>query len=88
MAHQVLWTKLILETFIREANLTKEEEMIMRTRVAGWSITKQATEFKMSEATVNRKIRILKRKYDEVQKHSYILPPRKFSMQELYMDTH
>ena len=88
MSHQVVWTKLVLETFINEANLTKEEEMIMRTRVAGWSIKKQATEFNMSEATVNRKIRLLKRKYDEVQKHCYLLPPRKFSVQELYMDTH
>lgn len=88
MAHQVIWTKLILETFIEEGNLTKEEEAIMRTRAAGWTITKQALELHMSTAKVNRIIRVLKRKYDEVQKTSIILPKRKNSAEELYMDTH
>ena len=32
---QVPWNKIILEEFISLALLTKEEEMIMRTRVAG-----------------------------------------------------
>lgn len=40
MSNEVRWTKLILDTFIAEACLTKEEEMIMRTRVAGWSRTR------------------------------------------------
>lgn len=88
MAHQVIWTKLILETFIEEGNLTKEEEAIMRTRAAGWTITKQALELHMSTAKVNRIIRALKRKYDEAQKTSLILPKRKSSAEELYMDTH
>ena len=87
ISHQVIWTKLILERFIKEGNLTKFEEMIMRTRVDGWSRVKQADYFKCSLATIDRTIRILKRKYDEVQKYDPILPPRKFSMQELYQDT-
>ena len=40
MAHQVPWNKIIVETFIKEAMLTKDEEWILRTRVAGWSRTK------------------------------------------------
>lgn len=40
MSHQVPWNKFILEEFISIACLTKDEEMIMRTRVAGWSRTK------------------------------------------------
>lgn len=36
MSNQVPWNKFILETFISEALLTKDEEMVMRTRVAGW----------------------------------------------------
>lgn len=88
MAHQVPWGKVILEAFIEEAMLTKEEEMIMRTRVAGWTITRQARELGMSEASVNRAISRLKKRYDAVQKYSAILPPRKESAAELYMDTH
>ena len=88
MSHQVIWSKLILETFISEANLTKDEEMIMRTRVAGWTRTKQAAELCMSLSTIDKIISRLKVKYDAVQKHSPILPPRKESAAELYMDEH
>ena len=42
MSKQVIWTRLILETFIEEGMLTKYEEMIMRTRVAGWGRLQQA----------------------------------------------
>ena len=88
MSHQVPWGKVILEEFIAEAMLTKEEEMIIRTRVAGWSRTKQAMEFGMSLSTVDRIIKRLKVKYDKAQKYSPILPPRKFSAEETYMDEH
>lgn len=37
MAHQILWTKVIVETFIQEAMLSKEEEEVFRTRVVGWT---------------------------------------------------
>ena len=86
MAHQVPWSKLILEEFIAEACLTETEEMIMRTRVKGWTITKQARELNMSEANVKKVIARLKLKYDKVQKYDPLLPPRKFSAKETYMD--
>lgn len=86
MSHQVVWSKIILEEFIKLAILTKDEEIIMRTRVDGWSVVKQAQTFNMSTSTVNRIIKRLKVKYDEVQKYSPILPPRKFSAAELYLD--
>lgn len=88
MAKQVPWNKIILEEFISLACLSKEEEQIMRTRVAGWTVTKQAMEFGMSEATVARIIKRLKAKYDIVQKYSVLLPPRKHSAEETYMDNH
>lgn len=88
MSRQVLWTKIILEEFIRLGNLTKEEEMIMRTRCDSWSIVQQATTLGMSVSTVNRIIRRLKKKYDAVQPYSPLLPPRKNSAEELYLDTH
>lgn len=88
MAHQVPWGKVILEEFIEQALLTEEEEMIMRTRVAGWTRTKQSMELGMSLATIDRIIKRLKVKYDKTQKYSAILPPRRFSAKETYMDEH
>ena len=88
MSHEVIWTKTVLEEFIREANLTPLEEHIMRTRAAGWTRVQQQMEFHLSESTLDRIISRLKRKYDAAQKHSMILPPRKSSAKELYMDTH
>ena len=88
MAHQVIWTKLIVETFISEGNLTELEEMVLRTRAAGWTRTKQCDKFNISMSTLDRTIARLKIKYDAVQKTSVILPPRKASAAETYMDTH
>lgn len=86
MSKQVLWTKVVLETFIEDALLTKDEEMIIRTRCAGWSRTQQAEKLGMSVATVDRIISTLKKKYDNVQRYNPILPPRKSSEKELWMD--
>lgn len=86
MAHEVPWCKIILETFIAEGCLTKDEEMIMRTRVAGWSRQKQALELGMSLSTIDRLIKSCKRKYDNAQKYNPILPPRRHSAEETWMD--
>ena len=58
----------------------------MRTRVAGWSIVKQAQEFHVSVDTINKYIKELKQLYDETQKHSIILPVRKHSKRERELD--
>ena len=86
MAKQVPWNKIIVEEFCSLAALTDDEEKVLRTRVAGWTRTKQSMEFGMSMATLDRIIKRLKVKYDKVQKYSVILPPRKFSVEETYMD--
>lgn len=88
MAKQVPWNKIIVETFIEEAILTKEEEIVLRTRAAGWTRIQQSQELGMSLATIDRIIRRLKVKYDNVQKYNPILPPRRSSAQETYMDSH
>lgn len=84
MSKQVLWNKIILEEFIDLACLTETEEMIMRTRVKGWSITKQSQELHMSESSIKKTIARLKIKYDDVQKLSPILPPRKKNAKDTY----
>lgn len=88
MAKQVCWAKKIVETFIDEACLTKEEQDILRTRVAGLTISEQAEKFNISIGKVNRIIKRLKWKYDNVQKYCKNLPVRKKSAVELYRDTH
>ena len=79
MAKQIPWCKPFLDEFIKLGCLTYDEQKIIKTRVAGWSITKQAMEFGMSVSTVNRVIARLKQKYDNCQKYSEILPPRRTS---------
>ena len=86
MAKQVPWNKIIVETFIEDAMLTKDEEMILRTRVAGWSRLQQADKLGMSVSTVDRIIKTLKVKYDNAQKYNPLLPPRKLSEQEKWQD--
>lgn len=88
MSKQVLWTNVILEEFIRLGALTEDEEKVLRTRVAGWAVSKQARELGMSESSVARIIRRLKVKYDRVQPYSDKLPKRRHSAEETYMDTH
>lgn len=86
MSKQVPWNKLIVETFIEEAMLTEDEEMILRTRVAGWSRIKQSEKLGMSLSSVDRIIKTLKEKYDNVQKYCVMLPPRRNSAKELWLD--
>ena len=86
MTNQVPWNKIILEEFINLALLTKEEEMILRTRIYGWTVREQADRLNMSVSSVNRIIKRLKNKYDDVEKFSTILSPRKSSEKEKYLD--
>ena len=64
--NRVPWTRTILEDFIQEALLTSEEETVIRTRIEGWSIVKQAMHLGMGTATVSRIVARLKKKYDEL----------------------
>lgn len=63
MKSKVPWTKTMLEKFIEEALLTEDEERILRTRVAGWSIAKQSLELNMSASTVSRMVKSIRQKY-------------------------
>ena len=93
---QLCWTKIILETFLEESGINDRIKLgddkarildgIIRTRVAGWSIVKQAQEFHVSVDTINKYIKELKQLYDETQKYSIILPVRKHSKRERELD--
>ena len=96
MAHQVVWTKIILETFLEESGLNDRVSMgdnkarilegIMRTRCAGKTIVEQAEMFNCSVDSINKYIAELKSLYDVTQKHSLILPVRKNSKKEEELD--
>lgn len=88
MSKQVDWNKSLYDTFCELALLSDEEKMILLTRIKdNWTISKQAMELGMSESTVKRKIAIIKKKYDRVQKlDPDRLPKRRKSSQEEYMD--
>ena len=96
MSRQVVWTKIILETFLEESGLNDRVSMgdgkarilegIMRTRCAGKTIVEQAEMFNCSVDSVNKYIAELKSLYDVTQKHSLILPVRKNSKKEEELD--
>ena len=96
MSRQVVWTKIILETFLEESGLNDRVSMgdskarilegIMRTRCAGKTIVEQAEMFNCSVDSVNKYIAELKSLYDATQKHSLILPVRKNSKKEEELD--
>lgn len=86
MSHEVPWNKVIVEEFVKESLLTEQEEKVLRTRIAGWSRTKQSMELNISMSTLDRIIKRLKMKYDNVQKYNPILPPRKSSVFENWLN--
>ena len=88
MKPKVPWTKTMLEKFIEEALLNEDEEKILRTRIAGWSIIKQSLEFQMSTATVSRIINNIKHKYEQIQPmYPNIFPKLKQSKYEDCLDS-
>lgn len=86
---QVKWTEKKTEFFIEKGCLNEEQAYIMRSRVRGATITEQALHLNKSEASIHRTIRVLKDLYDEVQReYPDVLPIRRKSAKEEYMDTH
>lgn len=87
--HQVPWTNKLTESFIEKGALSEDEAYIMRTRVKGYTVSKQAMELNCSEATVHRMISLLKKKYDKVRmEYPNEFPKRRTSAKETWMDEH
>lgn len=76
MSHKILWTRSMLDEFVKEAILTKDEEFIVRTRAAGWSRQQQAFELNRSIQSIDRMIKKIKVKYDNLAKHNEKFPAR------------
>lgn len=87
MSKGVLWTDKLSEEFIKRAALSEDEAFVMRTRARGYTVSQQAMKLNCSEVTVHRKIAMIKKKYDAVQKeYPDIFPVRRKSKTEEFMD--
>ena len=82
----VLWTKKIIETFIKEGMLTEEEKEVLLLRVKGYTIAETSELMNISDSKVNRIVRRLKIKYDNLQGTIKELPKRKETTKELYRE--
>lgn len=71
---KVPWNRVIYDEFVSLSYLTPEEEKILQTRIAGWSQVKQCQAYSMSLATLNRKVKHIREKYESVQMYSDKLP--------------
>lgn len=85
---RIYWTKAIVEEFVELGNLTKTEEAVFRMRAKEFTVTEISLKLHLSESTVKRIISKVKAKYDAVQTNSPLLPPRRYSYAEKYMDSH
>lgn len=68
------WNKLMLDEFCDLALLSDVERFLIESRIKGMTICQQADELNLSVSSVNRMIRKIKDKYNEVQRFSDVLP--------------
>lgn len=73
----IRWNKILLEEFLSIATLTEIEEKVLRSKLAGYTISQQADIFNMSVSSINRVLKSIDEKYDDAEKYSFILPSRK-----------
>ena len=81
-----MWTKKLVDTFIKEGMLTEEEKEVLLLIVKGYTIEEQAELLNVSDSKVNRITRRLKIEYDALQDTIKELPKRKETTKELYRE--
>ena len=73
----IVWNKILLEEFLSIATLTEIEEKVLRSKLAGYTISQQADIFNMSVSSINRVLKSIDEQYDDAENYSFILPSRK-----------
>lgn len=68
MFAKLILTKAMIEGFIINGCLSQEEIQIVKLRMARWSREKIAEEMHISVSTLDKRIKRLKKIYDEVQR--------------------
>lgn len=89
MSKQVIWTPLRVRTFIREAYLSPEEQIVLEMHASGMYAGEIANRmpdgYAMTRERVYTIIDRLKAKYDAIQPHcTDILPPRTSGARETF----
>ena len=77
MAKDILWDQVMLADFRRLAVITEDEDKVLTALGKGWSNVKMANELNMSDRTVSRHLKSIRKKYDAVHIYSPLLPARK-----------
>ena len=83
---QILCTRQLVETFIKEGMSTKKERDVLLLRVQWYTIAEQAEMLNISNSKVNRITNGLKIKYDALQGTINELPKRTETTKELYRE--
>lgn len=87
MAKEVEWNRYVYDRFCELAMLSDFEKQVLETRIKGYSIIQQSMMLGCSDSTISKTIKVLKAKYDNVQKlEGSGLKPRRTSKQEEWMD--
>lgn len=76
MANDLVWDKRMLRTFIEEACLTEEEEIVLEDWIKGKHIANTSMLRHMSESKINKIRKSIRMKYDRVQVYTPELPKR------------
>lgn len=83
------WTSRLTELFIEKAMLNEDEQYILKSRIAGYTISEQSRYLNISERSVSRIIKTLQDKYDIVQSEEPTRFPKSKANQcdaEIYMN--
>lgn len=87
MKSGIVWTKKTTDDFIELGMLTDEETYLLKTRIKLVPVSVQADYLGCSRSTVQRMLRVIRKKYDAVQKeYPEKFMPRRYSEKETWMD--
>lgn len=89
MKTTVSWNEELYMIFCKSAMLSDLEREVLRLRIMEATVSEISDELGVSKSTVDRTVKKLREKYDELQANSNgTLRPRRMTDKEIYMDTH
>lgn len=80
------WNSVLYDEFCEIAMLNDTEKKILRGRIMGITVKEMSVIYDMSESSIHGMVDKLRKKYDICQKYSTVLPKRRMSKEEQYMD--
>lgn len=74
--NDIRWNRIILDDFLFNACLTEDEKIVLFDWANGKSTDSTAMRYNMSTRQVDKLRNRIRKKYDEVQPYTPLLPPR------------